>query len=188
MKTNLLLNLGDIKIRPWQIGDEQALAKHANNRKIWVNVRDRFPYPYTLKDAEIWVRVAGSDRNMLNLAIEVDQTVAGGIGIVFKQDVYRHSAEIGYWLGEAYWNRGIATRVVKAMTRHIFSHSQFDIRRLYAGMFEYNIASARVLEKSGYQLEARLRKSVTKDGKTVDELIYAILKEELAKTALSENL
>lgn len=183
MKTAVVLNLDDIIVRPWQTGDELSLVKHANNRKIWRNVRDRFPYPYTLKDAEIWVRVAGADRNMLNLAIEFEGQAVGGIGIVFKQDVYRRSAEIGYWLGEAYWNRGIATRAVKALTAYIFKQKQFDINRIYAGIFEYNIASARVLEKAGYALEARLRKSVTKDGKTVDELVYAMLKEDLQQEA-----
>lgn len=181
MITTTVLKLGNIIIRPWQTGDEAALVKHANNRKIWLNVRDRFPHPYTLKDAEIWVRVAGADRNMINLAIEVEGQAAGGIGIVFKKDVYHRSAEIGYWLGEVYWNRGIATSAVKAMTKYVFDNPQLDICRLYAGIFEYNTASARVLEKAGYQLEARLRKSVTKDGETVDELVYAILKEELKK-------
>lgn len=179
MKTSIVLNLNDIIIRPWRTGDELSLVQHANNRKIWINVRDRFPFPYTLKDAEIWVRVAGADRNMINLAIEFEGQAVGGIGLVFKQDVYRRSAEIGYWLGEDFWNRGIATRAVKALTSYIFKQEQFDINRIYAGIFEYNTASARVLEKAGYQLEARLRKSVTKDDKTVDELIYAILKEEI---------
>lgn len=187
MKNTLVLKLEDIIIRPWRTGDETALVKHANNRKIWLNVRDRFPHPYTRKDAEIWVRVAGADRNMINMAIEVESEAAGGIGVVFKDDVYHRSAEIGYWLGEAYWNRGIATLAVRTVTSHIFTSPQFDIFRMYAGIFEYNTASARVLEKAGYQLEARHRKSVTKDGKTVDELIYAILKEELAETELSEN-
>ncbi len=179
MKDLFVLKLGDIIIRPWRIGDETALVKHANDRKIWLNVRDRFPYPYTRKDAEVWVRVAGADRNMINLAIEVAGEAAGGIGVVFKDDVYHRGAEIGYWLGEAYWNQGITTQAVKAMTAHIFKSSQYDICRIYAGIFEYNTASARVLEKAGYQLEARLRKNVTKDGKTVDELKYAMLKDDL---------
>ena len=179
MKTSIVLNLNDIIIRPWQTGDELSLVQHANNRKIWINVRDRFPYPYTLKDAEIWVRVAGADRNMINLAIEFEGLAVGGIGLVFKQDVYRRSAEIGYWLGEDFWNRGIATRAVKALSSYIFKQEQFDINRIYAGIFEYNTASARVLEKAGYQLEARLRKSVTKDDNTVDELIYTMLKDDL---------
>jgi RimJ/RimL family protein N-acetyltransferase len=188
MKTPIILNLEDMIIRPWRPGDEASLVKHANNHKIWQNVRDRFPHPYTHKDAEIWVRVAGADRHMINLAIELEGEAVGGIGLVFKQDVYRRSAEIGYWLGEDYWNRGIATKAVKALTTYIFQHELFDIRRIYAGIFEYNTASGRVLEKAGYRLEARLRKSVTKNGKTVDELVYALLKEEFVDKAQAARL
>ncbi len=174
MKQNILINLEDVIIRPWKTEDVSSLAKHANNKKIWLNVRDRFPHPYTRRDAEIWVRVADADQHMLNLAIEVEGLAVGGIGVVFKQDVYHRTAEIGYWLGEAYWGRGITTRCVKALTEYVLEN--YDIVRMYAGIFEYNAASGRVLEKAGYQLEARLRKNVTKNGKTVDELMYARVK------------
>lgn len=165
------LNLGDIMLRPWETGDEQSLVDHANNPKIWENVRDRFPHPYTLKDAALWIRIAGADKSMLNLAIEYEGEAAGAVGVVFKNDVHRHSAEIGYWLGEKYWGKGITTRAVRALTDYVFQH--YHIYRIYAGIFEYNHASARVLEKAGYDLEARLKKNVTKNGKTVDELIFA---------------
>ncbi|WPP53248.1 GNAT family N-acetyltransferase [Catalinimonas niigatensis] len=177
MKNPIVLHFEDFIIRPWQHGDEESLATYANNHKIWTNVRDRFPHPYTLKDAELWIRIADANNAMLNLAIETEGEAAGGVGIVFKQDIYYRTAEIGYWLGERFWNRGIATKAVKAMTDYIFDTPQYNICRMYAGIFEYNTASARVLEKAGYQLEARLRKSVTKNGNTVDELIYAKLKE-----------
>ncbi|MEQ9438862.1 MAG: GNAT family protein [Cyclobacteriaceae bacterium] len=169
------LDLGDIILRPWQEGDETALARYGNSRSVWQNVRDRFPHPYTLQDAQLWVRVAHKDPNALNLAIAVDGEAVGAIGVIFKDDVYYRTAEIGYWLAEAYWNRGITTRAVVALTDYVFAH--YDICRLYAGIFEYNAASGRVLEKAGYTLEARLRKNVTKNGRTVDELIYAKIKE-----------
>ena len=169
------LDLGDIRLRPWQKEDANALATYANNRNIWLNVRDRFPHPYTLKDAQLWVQLAGKDPNALNLAIEVAEEAVGGIGVIFKEDVYHRTAEIGYWLGEPYWKKGITTRSVRAVTDYVFAH--YDICRLYAGIFDYNVASGKVLEKAGYTLEARLRKSVTKDNRTVDELIYAKLKE-----------
>nr|WKN34189.1 GNAT family protein [Tunicatimonas sp. TK19036] len=169
------LDLGDIILRPWQEGDEASLAKYANNRSIWQNVRDRFPHPYTHQDARIWVQVADKDPNALNFAIEVDKEAVGGIGVVFKDDVYHRTAEIGYWLGEPYWKQGITTRAVSAVTDYVFAH--YDICRLYAGIFEYNTASGRVLEKAGYTLEARLRKNVTKNGRTVDELVYAKIKD-----------
>ena len=168
------LDLKDFRIRPWQEGDEASLVQHANNRKIWHNVRNRFPSPYTMNDAKLWIKIANTDTTMLSLALEVDAQAVGGIGVIFKDDVYQHTAEIGYWLGETYWNRGITTRAVQAVSDHIFTH--YDIIRLYAGIFEHNLASARVLEKAGYTFEARLRQNVTKDGKVLDELIYARLK------------
>lgn len=171
-----VLTLDKVTLRPWRRGDETSLTENANNRNIWINVRDRFPFPYTRKDAEIWVRVASADKHMLNMAIEFEGTAVGGIGVVFKQDVYHKTAEIGYWLGENYWNRGITTKAVSAITHYIMESEDYNICRMYAGIFEYNEASGRVLEKAGYHLEARLRKNVTKDKKTVDELVYAIVK------------
>lgn len=170
------INLDDIIIRSWVKGDEQSLVDNANNPKIWLNVRDRFPHPYTLKDAALWVRIAASDKSMLNLAIEHEGKAVGAIGVIFKNDVHRHTAEIGYWLGEKYWGKGIMTRAVRALTDYVFQH--YDICRIYAGIFEYNQASARVLEKAGYHLEATLKKNVTKCGKTVNELIYVRLLED----------
>ena len=167
------LVLGGLVLRPWASEDEASLVQHANNHRIWRNVRDRFPHPYTLNDAKLWIKIAHRDTTMLNLAMEVDQQAVGGLGIVFKDDVYRRSAEIGYWLGETYWNRGLTSRAVEALSTYVFEH--FDITRLYAGIFEHNVASARVLEKAGYVFEARLRQSVTKDNQTMDELIYARL-------------
>lgn len=169
------IDLGDILLRSWITGDEPSLADNANNPKIWMNVRDRFPHPYTLKDAALWIRIAASDKSMLNLAIEYQGKAVGAIGVIFKNDVHRHTAEIGYWLGEKYWGKGIMTRAVQALTNYVFQH--YNIRRIYAGIFEYNQASARVLEKAGYHLEAILKKNVTKRGKTVDELIYAKVPE-----------
>lgn len=170
------MDLGDMVLRPWQSGDEDSLVKYGNNRLVWQNVRDRFPHPYTLKEAQVWVRVAHKDPNSLNLAIEVEGTAIGAIGVIFKADVYRRTAEIGYWLGEEYWNRGITSRAVTALSDYVFAN--YDVCRMYAGIFDYNTASGRVLEKAGYTLEARLRKNVTKDGRTVDELVYARVSEQ----------
>lgn len=166
------LKLTRCTIRPWQCGDETSLAQHANNRNIWRNLRDIFPHPYTLKDAEEWIRFANAENPPRNFAIVVEGEAAGGIGFVLKEDVHRGAAEIGYWLGEKFWGRGIITEAVHAMTEYAFAN--FDICRIQAGVYEWNPASMHVLEKAGYQFEARLHKSVTKDGKTIDELIYAI--------------
>ena len=174
------LSLEGLVLRPWTSDDEASLVRHANNRNIWRNVRDRFPHPYTENDAKLWIKIANRDTTMLNLAIEVDRQAVGGVGIVFKDDVYRRTAEIGYWLGEAYWNRGIASQAVAAVSDYVFTH--FDIVRLYAGVFAPNRASARVLEKAGYTFEARLRQSVFKDGQILDEMVYARLRTPEEKT------
>jgi RimJ/RimL family protein N-acetyltransferase len=109
---------------------------------------------------------------LTSYAIVVDGEAVGGIGIVLQPDVFRRSAEIGYWLGEQYWGRGIVTEALRALTEYAFAN--FDLCRIYAGVFESNPASMRVLEKAGYAFEGRMKKAVTKDGKTMDDFIYAI--------------
>lgn len=161
-------------IREWRPGDEDSLVLHANNRNVSRNLRDAFPYPYTLADAKNWIETAGSADPLTSFAIEVDASAVGGIGIVLKDDIYRKSAEIGYWLGEEFWGRGIATEAVEVMTDYAFS--TWDLCRISAGIFEWNPGSGRVLEKAGYQFEGRLRAAVTKDGETIDELIFAIVR------------
>ena len=95
------------------MGDEPALVRHADNRKIWLNVRDRFPHPYTPADAEAWVARAAAATPETQFAIEVEGEAVGGVGLFLQADVERYSAEIGYWLGEALWGRGLATAVVR---------------------------------------------------------------------------
>jgi RimJ/RimL family protein N-acetyltransferase len=161
-------------LRPWRPGDESSLVRQANNRNIWRNVRDLFPYPYTPQHAREWVNRAGRVHPLTNFAIVVDGEAVGGVGLVLRDDIYRRSAEIGYWIGEEFWGRGIVTEAVVAVTEWGFAN--FDVCRIYAGVFEWNPASMRVLEKAGYAFEARLSKQVTKDGETIDEFIYAIVK------------
>jgi len=161
-------------LRPWRSGDEESVALHANNKKIWMNVRDHFPYPYTMADARRWVFHASTVLTDKVFAIDIDGHAIGSIGLVAKDDVYRTSMEIGYWLGEKFWGQGITTEAVGAMTRYGFEH--FDIGRIFADIFAWNPASGRVLEKNGYILEARLKKAIIKDGKVSDVLIYSILK------------
>jgi RimJ/RimL family protein N-acetyltransferase len=168
-------DIDEWQIRSWQPGDEAALIRHANNRKIWLNLRDAFPHPYTEDDARAWVQLAMEQNPQVNFAIASYEEAIGGIGLRLQEDVFRRSAEIGYWLGEPYWGKGIATRAVRALTEYAFAN--FDLARIYGEVFEWNPASARVLEKAGYTCEGRLRKSVTKDGKTIDRLVYAIIRE-----------
>ncbi|TAK06363.1 MAG: N-acetyltransferase [Candidatus Manganitrophaceae bacterium] len=159
-------------LREWLPGDEASLALHANNRNIWINLRDRFPHPYTRADARRWIRLASVITPQTQFAMVVDGAAVGGIGFDIRRDVFRRSAEIGYWLGEPFWGRGITTEAVRAVTEYAFKN--FDLCRIEAGVFEWNLASMRVLEKAGFECEARLKKSVTKDGITVDQLIYAM--------------
>lgn len=169
------LILGRCTVRPWRAGDEPSLTRHANNRRVSLNMRDRFPYPYSHADAEEWIRTASAETPVTNFAVVVAGSAVGGIGFELGADVFRRSAEIGYWLGEAYWGRGIATEALRAMTDYAFAH--LDICRIYAVVFEDNPASARVLEKAGYTCEGRLRQSIVKDGRTMDSLLYAAVRD-----------
>lgn len=169
-----MISLGEYRIRPYESGDVAALVKHANNQKVWKNLRDRFPHPYTRAHAIDWVRHARLQDPLQDFAIAADVELIGGIGVHIQDDVHRRSAEIGYWLGETFWGRGIATRAVDAMTDYAFA--TYPIVRIYAHVFEGNPASARVLEKAGYECEGRLRKSVYKDGRLLDQLVYGIVR------------
>ncbi len=168
-------------IRSWRKDDADSIARLANNRAVWRNLRDRFPHPYARKDARSWIRTARRADPQTFFAIDVEGEAVGGIGLHPQSDILRRSMEIGYWLGEPYWGRGIATQVVVAMTRYAFEH--FDIARLYGYVFEWNPASGRVLEKAGYRLEGRLRKAVTKNGRTMDMLVYGFTEDDRAEAA-----
>jgi [ribosomal protein S5]-alanine N-acetyltransferase len=170
------IDLGHFMIREWRHGDEESLARHANNPKIFRNVRDRFPHPYTLEDARWWIEHNGSADPLTSFAIVVDGEAAGGIGFFLQEDILRRSVEIGYWLGEPFWGRGIVTDAVRAMSEHIFAN--FDVCRIFACVFEWNPGSMRVLEKAGFVFEGRMRKAVTKLGQTIDDFVYALVREE----------
>ena len=177
----LRIECGPCALRPWQPGDAADLTRHANERRVWEGLRDRFPHPYTRSDAEGWIAFAGQREPPLNLAIALDDEPVGGIGIELQEDVHRHTAELGYWLGVEVWGRGLATAAVKAMTSYAFA--TLAIRRLYATPFSSNPASARVLEKLGYRHEGRLRGHVFKAGRILDLDVYGVLREEWAGKA-----
>ena len=139
-----------------------------------MHLRDRFPFPYELQHARTFLAWIAQQPSPTVWAIEVDGEASGGIGIEQHGDIERVSAEIGYWLGESCWNRGIATEALQAVTREAFA--RFEITRLYAVPFADHAASVRVLEKAGYVLEGRLRQSAIKDGKIRDQLLYAAYK------------
>jgi RimJ/RimL family protein N-acetyltransferase len=165
------LSLGVCDVRSWRPGDADAIVRHANNRKVWLNLRDAFPHPYTRRDARAFLLSVLGARPETQFAIEVDGAAVGGIGFRIQSDVERIGAELGYWLGEAYWGRGIATAAVRAVTEHAFT--AHELRRVFALPFADNVASARVLEKAGFQLEGVLRSSAIKDGRVLDQRLYA---------------
>ena len=163
-------------LRRWEARDAESLVRHADDRGVWLNLRDRFPHPYTPRDAKEWIERCGrEDDPAQNLAIEVGGEIAGGIGLERGPDVYRLSAEVGYWLGREFWGRGIATAALIRFTQYAFE--RFDFVRLHAAVFEHNAASARVLEKAGYAFEARRREALVKDGRIADELVYVRLRQ-----------
>ena len=159
MSADVELKLTRCTLRPWRSGDEPSLVRYADNRNVWRNLKDRFPSPYTAADAREWIAHAGPQAPPTSLAIVVDGAAVGGVGIELGTDVFR---------------RGIATEALRAMTAYAFE--RFDICRLEAGVFDWNPASARVLEKSGYVLEGRARLGVIKDGRMGDRLLYALIR------------
>ena len=160
-------------VRSWRSSDVDSLARHADNRNIWINLRDAFPHPYTKRDASEFIRAAMRRTPETFFAIAVDGAAAGGIGFVLHPDVERVSAEIGYWLAESFWGRGIVSEALTAVTHYaIATH---HLTRIYAVPFAWNAASCKVLEKAGYVLEARLRNSAIKDGRLTDQMQYAFI-------------
>lgn len=168
---------GEIILRPLGINDASAMAVLANNKKVWDNVRDMLPYPYTLQDAWNFIALCEQENPTCTFAIEYKGEFAGVIGLVKQTDVYRLTAEIGYWLGEPFWNKGIATASVKIIVNYGFE--QLDLVRIYSGVFEHNKASQRVLEKAGFALEAIFKNSIIKNDVIESEYRYAILNKNV---------
>jgi RimJ/RimL family protein N-acetyltransferase len=166
------LKLTRCTIRDWRLSDAESLTRHANDRKVSRTLRDRFPYPYTIENAKEFLARATSEEGKEKVyCIEIDGCAVGGIGLILGDDVYRHTAEFGYWLGEQFWGKGVMTEVVPAFVDYCFDN--FSLRRMFASAFSSNPASARVLEKAGFVFEGRLHKHVIKDGQILDSLLYA---------------
>lgn len=162
------------RVRPWRTSDLESLVAHANNRNIAAWLRDRFPHPYTHEAGAAWLQNAANENPITTFAIAVDGAAAGGVGFILGSDVERCSAEIGYWLGERHWGRGIATDAVRVVTAHAFA--SHGLTRVFAVPFTDNIASCRVLEKAGFVREGILRRSAIKAGVVRDQAMYAIVR------------
>lgn len=170
MKDTLTLRTPGAILRPWREDDALSLVRYADNPRVSGCMRDGFPSPYTQDDARRFIAMATSPGHALLLAVEVAGEAAGGIGIHPLCDVYRRTAEIGYWLGEPFWGKGIITDAVRALVPVVFQ--QTDLIRIQAGVFSGNSASMRVLEKAGFSREAVHRNAVTKKEVVMDEVVY----------------
>ena len=158
-------------IRSWSMGDVPALVKYADNRNVSQRMRDAFPYPYTTADANAFLGIVARQNPVTFFAVATSDEAIGGIGITRNADVHRLTAEMGYWLAEPYWGQGIMTETARAFSD--FAFGAFGPVRIYAEPYEGNAASCRVLEKAGFTLEGRMRRNVIKDGRILDQYLYA---------------
>ncbi len=168
-------------LRQWQTDDAPSVAKHANNPKIEANLRDGFPQPYTLQDAQTFIAgclAAEPETGPILRAIVVQGSAVGSIGIFPGSNIYCKSAELGYWLSEEYWGQGIVSRAVRSLCQAAFATR--DLARIYATPYAYNLGSRRVLEKAGFTLEGIMRQGVFKHGKLHDYYCYALLRQDIA--------
>lgn len=168
------LKLEKCKLRFFRKRDKKELCLLANNQEIAKNLRDRFPSPYFEHNAKAFLDFVANNDDDLILAIEVDGKLAGTIGLNAQEDIYRYSAELGYWLGVDYWNQGIMSCAVKGLLKWVFSNT--EINRIFCTVFEDNIASARVLEKCGFQKEGEFRQAAFKRNEFLNEHRYSRLK------------
>lgn len=165
------------KIRKWKLSDAKDLAIALSNRKVQDNLRDGLPYPYTEQDGKDYISdmLSANEDETFAFAITTDNKVIGSIGVFRQGNIHRQTAELGYYVAEEYWGKGIMTEAVKQICEYVFNKS--DIIRIYAEPFAYNIASCRVLEKAGFQYEGTLRNNAVKNGKIIDMKMYSLLKK-----------
>jgi RimJ/RimL family protein N-acetyltransferase len=163
----------NVKIRQFISNDISKLAELCNNKNIWDNLRDFIPFPYTEKDAQGFIDFCSKENPVVTFAIDLNENLVGCIGLVPQNDIYRLSAEIGYWIGEPYWGFGIATQAVRLIVDYGFK--KLNLIRIFTGVFDYNVPSQRVLEKAGFKKEGVFEKSIIKNGQIHDEYRYSII-------------
>lgn len=163
-------------LRDFTIADIDSIAENANNIKVSENLRDRFPFPYSRNDAEEFITViAAADQSKI-FAIDVNGVAVGAIGLITQTDIYKKTIELGYWIGEKYWNKGILSSAVKEVVDYTFNN--YDVNKIFAKVFSKNKASAKVLEKNGFVLEARLKNQIYKSDVYLDELVYSKFRDK----------
>jgi ribosomal-protein-alanine N-acetyltransferase len=158
-------------LRPLVAADAESLARHANDHAVWKNLRDRFPYPYSVADARAYIAHVASSRIQTSFGVVVEDQAIGSISLVLGDDIARQSAEVGYWIGQEFWGRGIMVEALRATTQYAFD--SLALARVFAVPFATTTRSARVLEKAGYVREGLMRRSAVKEGVILDQLLYA---------------
>ncbi len=181
MMTTLYAQI-EFKVRPWKIPDAPTIAAHANNWNIAQNLTNRYPHPYSENDAKEFIDSVINENSDCIFAIEVYGEAIGSIGIIPQTDIHCKNAEIGYWLAEPYWGKGIASKAIKWMIDYAFR--KYNLNRIYAAVFGTNIASQKVLLKNHFVLEATFEKTIFKKGVYHDELIYSIRRNQWKKHIL----
>ena len=167
-----------VELKEWRLEYATALAKSLSNPKILANLRDGLPYPYTEEDAKSFIlsMQAANRQNNFYFAICVDGKVIGNISVSRMNNIHSQTAEMGYFIAEEFWGRGIMTKAVKQMCAHVFENS--DIIRIFAEPFACNTGSCRVLEKAGFTFEGILRQNAVKNGKVMDMRMYSLLRDD----------
>ncbi|MDP1800556.1 MAG: GNAT family protein [Bacteroidota bacterium] len=166
----------NFSLRPWTINDLDSLIKFGNNKDIAKFMTDKFPHPYTKEKGESFIAFAAQHTPVRLFAIDIQGQAVGGIGIHPQDDIHGKNAELGYWLGEPFWRQGIITKAIIQMVDHGFKN--FEIDRIFARPFGTNTASQKALQKAGFTLEARFEKTLYKNGEYLDELVYAIRRDQ----------
>jgi RimJ/RimL family protein N-acetyltransferase len=178
-------SIGEYLLRDWRRDDAPSIAKHANNRKIWLGLRDGFPHPYDHKHAETFIERAMQSVPATLFAIATHSEAIGSIGLMIGTDVHRFTAELGYWLAEPFWGRGIMTRAVQCVTTYAIE--ALGLHRVYAEPYTHNVASAKVLEKAGFVCEGILQSSAFKDGTICDQFLYSFIGRTAARPGRSQR-
>lgn len=173
MKT--IITQEDIQLRPLTREDARQVVDYANNKRVSGNVKDSFPYPYTIKDADFFYESTKANPDLIVFSIHYKGKPVGNIGVEREGDVYRYRAEIGMFIGEPFWNKGIGSKVIPLFCKYLFEHT--DLVRIYATIFAFNTASIKMIEKCGFEFEGIAKKAVFKSGKFWDEYRYALIKD-----------
>ncbi len=168
-------------LRPLKDKDEVRICELGNNKKIWLNLSNRFPHPYTIKKAREWINFNKEKKETMNFAITINDELIGMIGCDYEQEYL----ECGYWIGEPYWGKGYAKEALFVFLKHLFEN--FNVMRVQAKVFTHNIASCKVLEKFDFKKEGVLRKTIKKENKFLDEFVYSLLRDEFLKMLEKEK-